>query len=317
MRTRLRDGRTPRFVRTSGFALAMALVCWPVSRAAELGDSASYLAIRAPSVALRHVEVIDGTGAAPRSDQTLLIADGRIAALGPASSTAIPRGALVRDYAGFTVFPGLVGMHDHLFYTAARELQRSSPAGIEPGIVVNEIPFTAPRLYLAAGVTTLRTTGSIEPYTDLKVRARIESGAMPGPHLDLTAPYVEGNGTIFAQMHELSGAEEATRFVDFWAESGMTSFKAYMYLTRAELTAAAVAVHRRGLRITGHLCAVSWPEAIVAGIDDLEHGPIYTDSEFVADRQADKCPDSKSVAASWLDKRVSDEEVVRLMRALF
>jgi hypothetical protein len=178
--------------------------------------------------------------------------------------------------------------HDHLFYTAAREVQRTSPAGLEPGLVVNEIPFSAPRRYLAAGVTTLRTTGSIEPYTDLKVRSRIEAGAMPGPDLDLTAPYLEGRGTIFAQMHELSGPEEAEKFVAYWAANGMSSFKAYMYLTRAELIAAVAAVHRRGLRITGHLCAVSWPDAIAAGIDDLEHGPVYTDTEFVAGRQSDR-----------------------------
>ena len=96
--------------------------------APELGDSASYLAIRAPSVALRHVEIIDGTGEATRADQTLVIVDGRIAALGPAASTPIPRGALVRDYAGYAMLPGLVGMHDHLFYTASREPQRNSPA---------------------------------------------------------------------------------------------------------------------------------------------------------------------------------------------
>jgi hypothetical protein len=283
---------------------------------AEPSGSPEYLSIRSASVALRHVAVIDGTGAAALTDQTLLIREGRIAAVGPAGATAIPPGVEVRDYAGYSVLPGLVGMHDHLFYTASRETQRNSPAGLEPGFVVNEIAFSAPRLYLAAGVTTLRTTGSIEPYTDLKIRSRIESGAMPGPHLDLTAPYLEGNGTFFAQMHELSGPEEAEKFVGYWAASGMTSFKAYMYLTRAELTAAVIAVHRRGLRITGHLCAVSWPEAIAAGIDDLEHGPVYTDTEFVAGRQADQCPTSKALSASWVQRHVSDPEVAQLIRSL-
>jgi imidazolonepropionase-like amidohydrolase len=292
----------------------LGLATW--SPAAEPSDAASYLSMHASTVALRHVEIIDGTGAAPRADQTVIIAGGRIAALGPAASTAIPRGARILDYPGSTVLPGLVGMHDHLFYTASRETQRNSPAGLEPGFVVNEIPFSAPRLYLAAGVTTLRTTGSIEPYTDLKVRARIESGAMPGPHLDLTAPYLEGPGTIFAQLHELGGPEEASRFVDYWAETGMSSFKAYMYITRAELAAAAAAAHRRGLRITGHLCSVSWPEAIAAGVDDLEHGPVYTDSEFVAGRQPDKCPDHKAQDASWAEKRASDPEIAGLIRSL-
>jgi imidazolonepropionase-like amidohydrolase len=280
----------------------------------EPTDAAWYISIRAPSIALRHVEVIDGTGAAPRADQTVVIVDGRISAVGPDSGTAIPRDALVRDYAGYALLPGLVGMHDHLFYTSSRELQRNSPAGLEPGFVVSEVPYTAPRLYLAAGVTTLRTTGSVEPYTDLRVRARIDAGAMPGPHLDLTAPYLEGRGTFFAQMHELTGPEEAGTFVDYWAATGMTSFKAYMNITRAELGAAIAAAHRHALKLTAHLCSVSWPEAIAAGIDDLEHGPVYTDSEFVAGRQPDKCPDG--LAASWTGRAVTDPEVAGLIRSL-
>jgi imidazolonepropionase-like amidohydrolase len=288
----------------------------PLSPGAEPSDSAAYVSIRASSVALRHVEIIDGTGAAPRTDQTVVITDGRIAAVGPAASTAIPSGALVRDYPGYSLLPGLVGMHDHLFYTASRDTQRNSPGGMEPGFVVNEIPYSAPRLYLAAGVTTLRTTGSIEPYTDLKVRSRIEAGAMPGPHLDLTGPYLEGSGTYFAQMHELAGPKEAQQFVDYWADAGMTSFKAYMNITRAELAAAVAAAHRHGLRLTGHLCSVSWPEAIAAGIDDFEHGPVYTDSEFVAGRQPDKCPDGKAMQASWLGKHAGDPELVALIHSL-
>ena len=284
--------------------------------AAELTDSASYEALRAPLVALRHVEIIDGSGAPARSDQTVVIAAGRIAAVGPAASTTIAPGALIRDYPGYALLPGLVGMHDHLFYTASRDTQRNSPGGIEPGFVVSEIPYSAPRLYLAAGVTTLRTTGSIEPYADLKVRARIEAGAMPGPHLDLTAPYLEGRGTYFAQMHELADAGEATKFVDYWAGTGMTSFKAYMNITRAELRAAVAAAHRRGLRLTGHLCSVSWPEALDAGIDDFEHGPVYTDSEFVADRQADHCPERARLEASWAGRTASDPAIVRLIRTL-
>jgi imidazolonepropionase-like amidohydrolase len=301
-----------------GATLALTLAWCAALRAAGTAPAggAAYVSVRAASVALVHVEIIDGTGAAARTDQTLLLSDGRIVAAGPSASTPIPSGALVRDLSGYAVLPGLVGLHDHLFYTASRETQRNSPAGMEPGFVVNEIPYTAPRLYLAAGVTTLRTTGSIEPYTDLKVRSRIESGAMPGPHLDLTAPYLEGKGTFFAQMHELAGPEEARRFVDYWAETGMTSFKAYMNITRAELAAAAQAAHRRGLRITGHLCSVSWPEAVAAGIDDLEHGPVFTDSEFVADRQPDQCASWDKLQGSWSARKASDPEVVALIRLL-
>jgi imidazolonepropionase-like amidohydrolase len=294
---------------------ACALVAYlPVMAASP--DAASYLSIHEDTVALRHVEIIDGTAAAPAADQTLIITAGRITALGPAASVAIPSGAAVHDYQGYAVLPGLVGMHDHLFYTASRETQRTSAAGVEPGVFINEVPFTAPRMYLAAGVTTLRTTGSIEPYTDLKVRERIESGAMPGPHLDLTAPYLEGPGTPFAQMHELHSPEETTRFVDFWAASGMTSFKAYMHITRAELGAAITAAHRHGMKLTAHLCSVSWPEAIAAGIDDFEHGPVYTDSEFVAGRAPDNCPPIKTLESSWGARTLDDAQVQALIRSL-
>jgi hypothetical protein len=298
-----------------GWLVGVAAFAVP-SLGVEPTDAASYLSIRSASLALRHVEIIDGTGAAPRADQTLVIVGGRIAAVGPDAGTAIPPDAEVRDYAGHALLPGLVGMHDHLFYTASRDTQRNSPAGLEPGFVVNEIPFSAPRLYLAAGVTTMRTTGSIEPYTDLKVRSRIESGAMPGPHIDVTAPYLEGYGAPFAQMHELAGADEARKFVDYWAATGMTSFKAYINITRAELAAAAESVHRHGLKITGHLCSVTWPEAIAAGIDDFEHGPIYTDSEFVVGKEPDKCPERKVLEGSWAGKRSTDPDIVRLIHSL-
>ena len=263
-----------------------------------------YVALSAPVIVLRHVTVIDGTGNAARADQTLVLRDGRIAAIGPAGGVAEPAGAEVHEYPGYTVLPGLVGMHDHFYYSASNALQRGDGKSSEPGFQVNEIAFTAPRLYLAGGVTTLRTTGSIEPYADIKVRDRVEAGLMPGPEIDLTAPYMEGAPTPFAQMRELKGAEDARRFVAFWADSGMTSFKAYMNITREELAAAAAAAHERGLKITGHLCSVTWPEAVAAGIDDFEHGPVYTDSEFAAGKKPDVCPRGRDLEAPWQSQSI-------------
>jgi imidazolonepropionase-like amidohydrolase len=172
-------------------------------------EVASFVVVSAPKVVLRHVNIIDGTGAMPRPDQTVILTEGRVAVIGPATTTPVPDGAEVHDYAGYSVLPGLVGMHDHLFYSASNALQRGAGSILEPGVLVAEIAFTAPRLYLAAGVTTLRTTGSIEPYTDIKVQSRIEAGLMPGPTIYLTSPYLEGAPTQFAQMHEVANADEA------------------------------------------------------------------------------------------------------------
>jgi enamidase len=77
--------------------------------------------------------------------------------------------------------------------------------------------------------------------------------------------------------------------VDYWADMGATSFKAYMSITRAQLGAAIDAAHKRGLKVTGHLCSVTYSEAADLGIDNLEHG-FLASTDFVADKQPDTCP---------------------------
>ena len=303
----------------STFALLICLVAHARTTLAQTvsPDVAPFVAINQPALVLAHVRVVDGTGAPARDDQSVVITNGRIAAVGPAASTFGPAGAKTLDYAGYTVIPGLVGMHNHLYYTASASVQRSADGRVgEPGFFVNEIPYSGPRLYLAAGVTTMRTTGSLEPYTDLKVKQRIEAGMMPGPHIDATAPYLEGKGSPFSQMHELDGPEDARRLVDYWTAEGMTSFKAYMNITRDELFAAIAQAHKHGLKLTGHLCSVTWPEAIAAGIDDFEHGPVFTDTEFIVDRKPDVCGSSKARSESWENVAIDSPRIKALIADL-
>jgi hypothetical protein len=277
-------------------------------------DVTEFVSVDAPVFVLNHVRVIDGTAAVPKEDQAVVIANGKIQSIGPSASAPIPQGAQQIDRSGYTVIPGLVGMHDHLYYTDSISVQVAGGKLGEPGLFVAEIPYTAPRLYLAAGVTTMRTTGSLEPYTDLKIKSRIDANLMPGPSIDATAPYLEGAPTIFAQMHELTGPDDAKRMVDYWAAEGMTSFKAYMNITREELGVAIQQAHAHKLKLTGHLCSVTWPEAIALGIDDFEHGPVFADTEFVADKKPDVCP--QGGATSWAKQDISGPQVQDLIHNL-
>src|SRR5213596_2390802 len=241
-----------------------------------------YVAVDTAVVALTHVRVIDGTGAAPKEDQTLIIRDGNIAALGAARSTRVPDGAQVMDLTGKSLIPGLVMMHEHLYY----------PTG--PGVYgADYVSFS--RLYLAGGVTSMRTGGKVGGYADLNLATAIKAGNQVGPWIDATAPYVNGPSP-FTQMYALKDSADARRFVAFWADAGATSFKAYMNITRAELAAAVNEAHRRGLRITGHLCSVTYREAADLGIDDLEHG-FFVATDFVKDKQPDVCPGQNAMTA--------------------
>lgn len=234
-----------------------------------------FVEIDAPVVALTDVRVIDGTGAPPLENQTVIIRDGVIAAIGPAATTAVPEGATTVDLTGRTVMPGLVMVHEHLYY----------PTG--PG-VYGQLGESFIRLYLAGGVTTMRTGGNVNGFMDLNLKRLTASGAKAGPEIDATAPYLNGPNP-FVQMRSMEGPADSRKQVDYWAGEGATSFKAYMNITRAELGAAIEEAHRRGIKVTGHLCSVTYAEAADLGIDNLEHGFLAA-TDFVADKKPDVCP---------------------------
>lgn len=232
-----------------------------------------FVKIDAPVIALTHVRVIDGTGAPARDDQTVLIRDGLIAAIG--SNVAVPEGATSIDATGKSLLPGLVMLHEHTYYPAGQG-------------VYGQFGQSFTRLYLAGGVTTMRTGGNVNGVMDITLAKRAAAFELAAPAIDATAPYLNGPNPLL-QMHSLRDAEDARRQVAYWADMGATSFKAYMQITRAQLGAAIEEAHKRGLKVTGHLCSVSYAEAAALGIDNLEHG-FAASRDFVPNREPDVCP---------------------------
>ena len=261
------------FAMTATVAVTVALAdAGPAQIAAGLRD---YVKVDAPVVALTNARVIDGTGAPPKEKQTIVIRDGSIAELGNASRVTAPADATVLDLTGKSVIPGLVMVHEHLYY----------PTGPQ---VYGQLGQSFTRLYLAGGVTTMRTGGNVNGFMDLNLKRLIDAGQQPGPAIDATAPYLNGPNA-FLQMHALKDADDARRQVAYWADMGATSFKAYMNITRAELGAAVAEAHARGLKVTGHLCSVTYQEAADLGIDNLEHG-FLASTDFVPEKKPDVCP---------------------------
>lgn len=240
------------------------------------GVRQSVVSVDAEVVALRDVRIVDGTGAPPKEGQTLVMAEGRILAFGTSATVVIPEGAEILDLPGHTVIPGLVMMHEHLYYPTGNRTYGNLGASFAP-------------LYLAGGVTSMRTGGNLNGYGELGIRDAIQRGEMPGPWVDATAPYLEMPGLGFPQMYPLKDADDARRMVAFWADAGATSFKAYMNITRDALSAAIEEAHARGLRVTGHLCSVTLAEAAALGIDAIEHA-FFAATDFVSSKTPDRCP---------------------------
>jgi imidazolonepropionase-like amidohydrolase len=285
------------------FLLLALLALGPATLAAQSAatlapDVRQYVTVPETVVALTNVRVVDGTGAAPVDNQTIVLENGRITAVTAADAARIPAGARVLDLRGHTVVPGLVGLHNHTFYTTrGRSVQ---------------LQFSAPRLYLGSGLTTIRTTGGTSPYHEINMKRGIDRGQVPGPRMHLTGPYLTGPGGA-STMAQIGSPEEARRIVNYWADEGVTWFKAYTDISRETLGAAIRAAHARGLKFTGHLCSVSFREAVRLGIDNLEHG-LFTNSDYVPNRTLDQCP--SDMRESLLKVDINGPEVQQTIKEM-
>src|SRR5258708_40217361 len=107
----------------------------------------------------------------------------------------------------------------------------------------------------------------MEPYPDLELKKNIAAGKTPGPKINATGPYLEGEGLPLVQVHALTGPDDARRTVDYWAAEGAGSYKVYNFITRAELAAVVGAPHKPCIKRTGHLFSLRVPEAGGLGND--------------------------------------------------
>jgi imidazolonepropionase-like amidohydrolase len=285
-------------------ACALSLALAGLSQPVYSPSVRQFIDYDSPVIALTHARLVDVKMVRTIPDQTVIIRNGLIEVVGDAGKVLVPPGAQVIDLGGESLLPGLVLLHEHMYYPAVS----ISPAYLH----FKQLPVTFPKLYLACGATTIRTAGSVEPYSDLALKRDISLGKIAGPDMDVTAPYLEGKGTFIPQMHELSGPAEATAFVNFWADAGCTSFKAYNYLNRATLKAAIDAAHARGLKITGHLCSVTYREAAEMGIDQLEHG-FFASTDFIPGKKEDQCVSAPDPLANADPDGQPVKDLVRLL----
>jgi imidazolonepropionase-like amidohydrolase len=270
-------------------------------------ETKKYIDYNDPVTVFKNALLIDGRGNPAKPHQTVIIRNGKIDWMGDDAKALVPRDGKVIDLNGKALMPGLVMLHEHMYISAFS----TDPFYLN----ARQLPLSFPRLYFAAGATTIRTAGSIEPYSDIRIKKDIDLGLMPGPSIELTAPYIEGRNALFPQMKENQTPVEAAAFVNYWADQGFTSFKAYVGVDKPTLKAAIDAAHKRKLKITGHLCAVTYSEAADLGMDSLEHG-FGASTDFVTDKKENECPANDSANRSLADLDIQSDRVKQLLQRL-
>ena len=241
---------------------------------------APFVSINAPRIALTHVTLVDGTGAPARADQTVLFEGARITSVGPSAAVIAPAGTRVVDLSGHTLVPGFVGLHEHTYFGGGDRVTPMNTSG--------------PLLYLAYGVTTAMTAGSMLPYHELNLKRAVDAGLTPGPRFFITGPYLDGDASRNPMSFKVPTPETARRAIAYWAGEGASWIKFLTNVKRDVLRAGIEEAHARGLRVTGHLCSVTFTEAAALGIDLLQHGFI-TNTDYIPGKQPDICPPGNQI----------------------
>src|ERR1044072_2858097 len=134
-------------------------------------ETKKYIEYNDPVTVFKNALLIDGKGGPAKPHQTVIIRDGKIDWVGDDGKAPIasaPRDAKMIDLGGKALMPGLVMMHEHMYISAF---------SLDPFYLnARQLPLSFPRLYFAAGATTIRTTGSIEPYPDIRIKKHIDLG---------------------------------------------------------------------------------------------------------------------------------------------
>lgn len=264
-------------------------------------DVTEFISHNSPVTAITQVILIDGTGKVVQKNQDVVIEKGKIIDIGNHGMVKIPNNALVINGLGKTLIPGLIMLHEHLFY--------GKPYKGHYKLVA--MPYTFPKMYLAGGVTTIRTAAAIEANTDINIKNQIDKGELIGPNIDVTSPLIERKNKIL-QLQTLYKNDNIEDWLNYWFLKGVTSVKAYNHITKEDLNKIIKFSHDKGFKVTGHLCSITYREAAEMGIDNLEHG-FRPATDFVKNKPEDQCVDGLNTLSMH---DANDPEMLELMNFL-
>ncbi|NVK88397.1 MAG: amidohydrolase family protein [Gammaproteobacteria bacterium] len=205
-------------------------------------------------IAFIHTNIITGDGQTILYDQTIKIDQGKITAIGSFADVSIERQYQIYDMTGKTMIPGIVGVHNHL-HVAGRQADARLIA----------------KFYFAFGVTTIQTCGARDGNQEVSLAKMANSHRVPMPYILASAPYISGPSGNPNMQPEIT-PKQAREFVREWVEKGVQWFKVYRHIKPNVLNAITDEAHQHNAYVTGHLCSITYQEALAAKLDGFQHG---------------------------------------------
>jgi imidazolonepropionase-like amidohydrolase len=203
----------------------------------------------AAAIVIQNVTVIDGTGAAPKHEMTIVIENGRFGVIGAAAQTKAPPDSEILDGAGKFAVPGLWDMHVHL--TQMTEIAC-------PALIAN-------------GITGVRDMGGSLELVDW-IRQRVAEGAVVGPHIFRPGPFVDGAKPGVSDRLVVRNAEDGRKAVGFLHARGVDFIKVHNGTPPEAFFALLKEAAAKHIQVAGHIPVdVDPAEAIEAGYNSIEH----------------------------------------------
>jgi imidazolonepropionase-like amidohydrolase len=213
-------------------------------------------------IAITHVNVIDVVAGVVRADQTVVLANGNISAVGLSSSVEVPREAVIFVAAGQYLIPGLWDMHVHLRSDAA-----------QPGTRLAAENEAMLDLFLPNGIVGICEMGGDLADHVIRWRDEIRAGKREGPRILTAGRKIDNDPTAWPGSIGVKTTEEARQAVDLNQGLGADFIKIYFRNTSSEVLRAVVdEAHRLHLKVTGHKPGnLSLQEFIDTGVDGFQH----------------------------------------------
>lgn len=219
--------------------------------------------------------LLDGYEAGAIHHAAILIDGERIVKVGRAAEMTIPSDYTVVDTSGRTMLPGMIELHAHLILLGHGNYGEWFPWIAKQGpSMLTTVMETAAKQLLMAGVTSAVDLGA--PLKEsLDVRDRIARGAIPGPRMSMSGPWITRQGGGMTDQFggiAVTSTPQAAAEVETLAAAGVDVIKAHSGLTRDDYKAIADTAHKHNIRVHAHVYAEEdVRNALETGIDVLSH----------------------------------------------